>query len=47
MSRLIRLIRRLDRAIIRAYEFAANVHYFWRELNLPLRVAIRLARDTL
>lgn len=47
MSRLIQLARRLDRAILRGYEFLFNVHYYWRECRYPIRTAIRLARDTL
>lgn len=47
MRRLIRLIAHLDRALIRSYEFAANVHYYWRDCRYPLRTAIQLARNTL
>lgn len=42
-----RLINRIESAIVRSYEFASNVRYYYFERRNSLRDAIELARITL
>lgn len=42
-----KLINRIERAITRGYQFAANVRYHWLERGNTLRDSIELARVTL
>lgn len=42
-----RLINRIERAILRCYEFASNVSYYYFERRNSLRDAIEPARITL
>ena len=41
-----KLIRHIEKRVLRAYEFTSNALYYW-QLGYGVRTAIRLARDTI
>ena len=43
---MFRLIARIEKRILRAFDFVLNVYFFWRVLGNPLRRAVEMARNT-
>ena len=42
---MFRLIVRIEKRILSAFDFVLNIYFFWRVLGNPIRRAVEMARN--